>query len=104
MLSLRKCRIGVVGLGYVGLPLAVEFGKHFETIGFDVNPQRVAQLRKGRDSTLEVSPEELRAAQQLTFTTDLEGLRRSMATSGRISPRWNGPARVSVRCSARTRW
>jgi UDP-N-acetyl-D-galactosamine dehydrogenase len=73
---LRNCRIGVVGLGYVGLPLAVEFGKHFETIGFDVNPQRVAQLRKGRDSTLEVSPEELRAAQQLTFTTDLEGLRR----------------------------
>jgi len=76
MLRLRKCRIGVVGLGYVGLPLAVEFGKHFETIGFDVNPQRVAQLRKGRDSTLEVSPEELRAAQQLTFATDLEGLRR----------------------------
>ena len=76
MLRLGKCRIGVVGLGYVGLPLAVEFGKHFETIGFDVNPKRVAQLRKGRDSTLEVSPEELRAAQQLTFTTDLEGLRR----------------------------
>jgi len=76
MLSLRNCRIGVVGLGYVGLPLAVEFGKHFETIGFDVNPQRVAQLRKGRDTTLEVSPAELRAAQQLSFTTDLEGLRR----------------------------
>jgi UDP-N-acetyl-D-galactosamine dehydrogenase len=76
MLRLRKCRIGVVGLGYVGLPLAVEFGKHFETIGFDVNPQRVAQLRKGRDSTLEVSTEELRAAQRLTFTTDLEELRR----------------------------
>ena len=75
-MRLRKCRIGVVGLGYVGLPLAVEFGKHFETIGFDVNPQRVAQLRKGRDSTLEVSREELRAAQQLTFTTDLAGLRR----------------------------
>jgi len=76
VLRLRNCRIGVVGLGYVGLPLAVEFGKHFETIGFDVKPQRVAQLRKGRDSTLEVSPEELRAAQQLTFTTDLEQLRR----------------------------
>jgi len=76
MLRLRNCRIGVVGLGYVGLPLAVEFGKHFETIGFDVNPQRVAQLRKGRDATLEVSPEELRAAQRLTFTTDLEALRR----------------------------
>ena len=76
MLRLRKCRIGVVGLGYVGLPLAVEFGKHFETIGFDVNPQRVAQLRKGRDTTLEVSRAELRAASRLTFTTDLERLRR----------------------------
>lgn len=76
MLRLHKCRIGVVGLGYVDLPLAVEFGKRFETIGFDVNPQRVAQLRKGRDTTLEVSPEELHAARRLTFTTDLEGLRR----------------------------
>jgi UDP-N-acetyl-D-galactosamine dehydrogenase len=76
MLRLRKCRIGVVGLGYVGLPLAVEFGKHFETIGFDVNPQRIAQLRKGRDTTLEVSRAELRAAERLTFTTDLQRLRR----------------------------
>jgi UDP-N-acetyl-D-galactosamine dehydrogenase len=76
MLNLRNCRIGVVGLGYVGLPLAVEFGKHFETIGFDVNPNRVAQLRKGRDSTLEVSRAELRAARRLTFTTELERLRR----------------------------
>jgi UDP-N-acetyl-D-glucosamine/UDP-N-acetyl-D-galactosamine dehydrogenase len=76
MQRLRKCRIGVVGLGYVGLPLAVEFGKHFETIGFDVKPQRIAQLRKGRDSTLEVSRAELRAAQRLSFTTDLRELRR----------------------------
>ena len=76
MLNLRNCRIGVVGLGYVGLPLAVEFGKRFETIGFDVNPRRVAQLRKGRDSTLEVSRAELRAARRLTFTTDLKRLRR----------------------------
>src|SRR6516225_3960293 len=75
-LRLRKCRIGVVGLGYVGLPLAVEFGKHFETIGFDVNPQRIAQLRKGRDTTLEVSRAELRSAERLTFTTDLQRLRR----------------------------
>jgi UDP-N-acetyl-D-glucosamine/UDP-N-acetyl-D-galactosamine dehydrogenase len=73
---LRKCRIGVVGLGYVGLPLAVEFGKHFETIGFDVAPARVAQLRKGRDRTLEVSAAELRAAQRLSFTTELARLRR----------------------------
>jgi UDP-N-acetyl-D-galactosamine dehydrogenase len=76
MLRLRNCRIGVVGLGYVGLPLAVEFGKHFETIGFDVKPERVAQLRKGRDHTLEVSRAELRAAQRLSFTTDLTRLRR----------------------------
>jgi len=76
VLRLRKCRIGVLGLGYVGLPLAVEFGKHFETIGFDVKPRRVAQLRKGRDSTLEVAPAELRAAKRLTFTTDLERPRR----------------------------
>ena len=56
MLKLRKCRIGVVGLGYVGLPLAVEFGKHFDTVGFDVKPSRIAELDAGRDSTLEVDP------------------------------------------------
>src|SRR5499425_947574 len=76
MLRLRNCRVAVVGLGYVGLPLAVEFGKHFETIGFDVNPQRIAQLRKGRDSTLEVTRAELRAANRLSFTTELAPLRR----------------------------
>jgi UDP-N-acetyl-D-glucosamine/UDP-N-acetyl-D-galactosamine dehydrogenase len=76
MLSLRKCRIGVVGLGYVGLPLAVEFGKRFETIGFDVKPARVAQLRAGRDRTLEVTRAELRAARYLSFTTELARLRR----------------------------
>ena len=76
MLKLRKCRIGVVGLGYVGLPLAVEFGKHFDTIGFDVNPKRVAQLNAGRDSTLEVTRAELRSAKRLAFTTDLMRLKR----------------------------
>jgi UDP-N-acetyl-D-galactosamine dehydrogenase len=76
MFRLRKCRIGVVGLGYVGLPLAVEFGRHFETVGFDVNPTRVAQLRKGVDRTLEVTRAELRAAQRLSFTTELAPLRR----------------------------
>src|SRR5580704_43097 len=74
--SLRECRIGVVGLGYVGLPLAVEFGKHFDTTGFDVNPARVAQLRKGRDATLEVTRAELKAAHRLHVTTDLARLRR----------------------------
>jgi UDP-N-acetyl-D-glucosamine/UDP-N-acetyl-D-galactosamine dehydrogenase len=73
--EIRKCRIGVVGLGYVGLPLAVEFGKHYETVGFDVKPERIAQLRRGRDLTLEVTGAELKAARRLTFTTDLKRLR-----------------------------
>jgi UDP-N-acetyl-D-glucosamine/UDP-N-acetyl-D-galactosamine dehydrogenase len=76
MLNIRKCRLAVVGLGYVGLPLAVEFGKRFETVGFDVKPQRVAQLRAGRDVTLEVTRAELKSARQLTFATELAELRR----------------------------
>ncbi|HEX4388630.1 MAG TPA: Vi polysaccharide biosynthesis UDP-N-acetylglucosamine C-6 dehydrogenase TviB [Steroidobacteraceae bacterium] len=72
--EIRKCRIGVVGLGYVGLPLAVEFGKHYQTFGFDVKAQRIEQLRRGRDITLEVAPAELRAARLLTFTTELKKL------------------------------
>src|ERR1700756_961781 len=76
MLSLRNCRLAVVGLGYVGLPLAVEFGKRFETLGFDVKPERVAQLRAGRDSTLEVTSEELKSARRLSFTTDPADLKR----------------------------
>jgi UDP-N-acetyl-D-galactosamine dehydrogenase len=78
VLNLRKCRIGVIGLGYVGLPLAVEFGKHFDTTGFDVKAGRIAELKAGKDSTLEVSKPELKAAAQLTFTTDLADLKRCM--------------------------
>ncbi len=73
--EIRKCRIGIVGLGYVGLPLAVEFGKHYETIGFDVKAERIAQLRRGRDVTLEASRAELKEAKRLTFTTDLNKLK-----------------------------
>jgi UDP-N-acetyl-D-glucosamine/UDP-N-acetyl-D-galactosamine dehydrogenase len=76
MLSLRNCRIGVVGLGYVGLPLAVEFGKRFDTTGFDVKPDRIRELQAGRDNTLETSRQELRAATGLKFTTQLKDLRR----------------------------
>ena len=76
MLKLRNCRIAVVGLGYVGLPLAVEFGKRFDTVGFDVKPERVAQLRAGRDTTLEVTSEELKSAERLSFTTELADLKR----------------------------
>jgi UDP-N-acetyl-D-galactosamine dehydrogenase len=73
--SLRNCKVGVVGLGYVGLPLAVEFGKHFRTVGFDIKAARVAELKKGRDSTLEVEPGDLRAAKGLSYTTDVKDLR-----------------------------
>jgi UDP-N-acetyl-D-glucosamine/UDP-N-acetyl-D-galactosamine dehydrogenase len=76
MFHLRKCRIGIVGLGYVGLPLAVEFGKHFDTVGFDIKPHRIAELASGRDSTLEVSRAELKAATRLCFSTDLDSLKR----------------------------
>ncbi len=75
-MNLRRCRIGLIGLGYVGLPLAVEFGKHFDTVGFDVKPDRIAELKAGRDSTLEVSRRELAAAEHLSFTCDPADLRR----------------------------
>ncbi|VAW76738.1 UDP-N-acetyl-D-glucosamine 6-dehydrogenase [hydrothermal vent metagenome] len=64
-----KNRIALIGLGYVGLPLAVEFGKKFETIGFDINETRVQELQQGKDSTLEVKPEELKQAMKLSYTT-----------------------------------
>jgi len=67
-------RIGVVGLGYVGLPLAVEFGRRIPTVGFDINQDRIAELEGGADSTLEVSPEELAAAEQLSYTSDVASL------------------------------
>jgi UDP-N-acetyl-D-glucosamine/UDP-N-acetyl-D-galactosamine dehydrogenase len=76
VLNLRKCRIGVIGLGYVGLPLAVEFGKHFDTVGFDVKPDRIAELKAGRDSTLETTRAELKAAVNLSFTTTLADLKK----------------------------
>jgi UDP-N-acetyl-D-galactosamine dehydrogenase len=76
MLNLRNCRIAVLGLGYVGLPLAVEFGRRFRTVGFDVKPARIAQLRAGRDATLEVSRAELKAARHLTVTSSLADLKR----------------------------
>ncbi len=73
--SLRECKLAVIGLGYVGLPLAVEFGKHFRTVGFDIKAARVAELKKGKDSTLEVEPAELRAAKHLRYSTNVKDLR-----------------------------
>ena len=68
--QLKNTRIGIIGLGYVGLPLAVEFGKQFPTIGYDLKTDRIEQLRAGHDSTLETNPEELLAATHLTCTAD----------------------------------
>jgi UDP-N-acetyl-D-galactosamine dehydrogenase len=68
--DINNLRIGVVGLGYVGLPLAVEFGRQFDTVGFDVKPERIAELESGTDSTLEASADELRAATGLRYSTD----------------------------------
>jgi UDP-N-acetyl-D-galactosamine dehydrogenase len=68
--SIKDTRIGIIGLGYVGLPLAVEFGKHYPTVGFDIKKDRIAELESGNDSTLETTSEELKAAKQLKFSTD----------------------------------
>ena len=75
MRNLEEARIAIVGLGYVGLPLAVEFGKHYKTMGFDINAARVDALRAGRDATLEVDAEELAAATHLRFSSQLDDLR-----------------------------
>ena len=74
--SLRNLKIGIVGLGYVGLPLAVEFGKQFDTVGFDIDADRVDELQRGVDSTREVDAAELAAAARLACTTRLDDLRR----------------------------
>jgi UDP-N-acetyl-D-glucosamine/UDP-N-acetyl-D-galactosamine dehydrogenase len=77
MLTLEQAQIGIIGLGYVGLPLAVEFGKKFHTTGFDLNTKRLAELTSGTDSTLEVSDQELREATKLSYTSDLGELQKA---------------------------
>jgi len=74
MLDLDHLRIGIVGLGYVGLPLAAEFGKHFPTLGFDINDARIRELQAGCDSTLEVDRTTLQQAEQLHYSSDLREL------------------------------
>jgi UDP-N-acetyl-D-galactosamine dehydrogenase len=73
--QLDTVRIGIIGLGYVGLPLAVEFGRRFPVVGFDIDSARIAELRAGTDSTLEVPAGELAAARLLSFTDRHEDLR-----------------------------
>lgn len=75
-LTLDSVNIGIIGLGYVGLPLAVEFGKKYSTLGFDINTARLAELEAGHDSTLEVSDDELAEAGKLQFSTNLNELKQ----------------------------
>jgi UDP-N-acetyl-D-galactosamine dehydrogenase len=73
--SRDQISIAVIGLGYVGLPLAATFGRRFKTVGFDINAKRVAELRRHHDHTLEVSEEELREAKDLSFASNAEELK-----------------------------
>ncbi len=68
--ALQDIRIGVIGLGYVGLPLAVALGRAYPTTGFDIRPERIAELKAGRDATREATAEELAGATRLQFSTD----------------------------------
>lgn len=74
-MNLTDARIAIIGLGYVGLPLAVEFGKKRQTLGFDINVRRIEELRGGQDHTLECSSEQLRSAMHLEYTHEIEALR-----------------------------
>ena len=75
MLQLSDLKIAIIGLGYVGLPLAVEFGKQVPVIGFDIHQKRIDELKSGQDHTLEVSPEELKQASKLSYSADLAELK-----------------------------
>jgi UDP-N-acetyl-D-galactosamine dehydrogenase len=73
-MTMKKKSIAIIGLGYVGLPLAVEFGKHCPVVGFDINPKRIAELRAGQDHTLECLPEQLKAASHLNYSHQLQDI------------------------------
>lgn len=73
--DLNDANIAIIGLGYVGLPLAVEFGKKYQTLGFDINQARITELKNGRDSTLEVSDEELAATTRLDYSCTVDELK-----------------------------
>ena len=75
MKNSSKYKIAIIGLGYVGLPLAVEFGKKYDVVGFDVNQNRIAELKKGNDHTLEVERGELAEALLLEYSTEIEDIR-----------------------------
>ena len=73
-MTIDNIKIAIIGLGYVGLPLAVEFGKKYTTVGFDINEKRVSELRTGQDRTLEVTAEELAESKHLSYSCDVKDL------------------------------
>lgn len=75
MQNFKDIKLAIIGLGYVGLPLAVEFGKQYPTIGFDINPARLADLQRGHDATLEVNDEELAQAIHLSYSSNISDLK-----------------------------
>ena len=77
MIDKENSKIAIIGLGYVGLPLAIEFGKFFNTLGFDINSSRVNELISGKDRTLEVNSKELKQATKLKYTSNLNDLKNS---------------------------
>ena len=74
-MNINEVNIAVIGQGYVGLPLAIEFGKKYPTIGFDINQARIDELKKGIDHTNEATPEQLRSADQLTFSANINDIK-----------------------------
>lgn len=74
MQKLEDIKLGIIGLGYVGLPLAVEFGKQRKVVGFDINTNRISELKSGHDLTLEVSSEELASAENLSFSSSISDI------------------------------
>lgn len=77
MFQLDQLKIAIIGLGYVGLPLAVEFGKHVSTMGFDINLHRIKELKQGLDHTLELSTDEMQQAHQLSYSAEISDLQAS---------------------------
>ena len=73
--STKDLKLAIVGLGYVGLPLAVEFGKTRSVVGLDINTERIEELKAGTDTTLEVTQEELKQAKHLKYTISSEDLK-----------------------------
>src|SRR3546814_4275369 len=110
VLDITNARIGVIGLGYVGLPLAVSFSKKFDVVGFDINDERVAELNAGHDRTRELNAEELAAAERLTCTTDPASLQDVnvyiVTTPTPIDEHRSEERRVGKECvsTCRSRW